>query len=123
MWNEVAVSVCQKNVLKGIHGDQKNRKLLSCVFGAILHVAVDIPSRSWVMTTLRPNGPSMMLSPGIGSAVYILSDEAALVYQQSEGYVGQEKQFTYRWDDPAFGIEWPTTTPLLSERDNGAKYL
>ena len=32
-------------------------------------------------------------------------------------YPDVQDQFTLRWNDPEYGIVWPTQTPILSERD------
>jgi dTDP-4-dehydrorhamnose 3,5-epimerase len=38
-----------------------------------------------------------------------------LAYQGE--YLDAKDQFSVRWDDSRFGIEWPTDTPVLSDRD------
>ena len=122
---EVAISVMKKDVLKGIHGDKEgsNFKRLHCVAGRIYHVAVDVENSQWEATELTPDGPSVVLAPGVGSAVLVLSDEATLLYAQTERYQGPSRQFTHRWNDPAFNIAWPTTHPILSERDRKAPLI
>ena len=62
----------------------------------------------------------MILVPaGFGNAHYVGSSSA--VYYYKCAYLGQytdaDEQFTYAWNDPRIGIEWPTTNPILSERD------
>ena len=32
-------------------------------------------------------------------------------------YVDAKDQFTFAWNDPRIGIDWPTQNPILSERD------
>ena len=45
-----------------------------------------------------------------------LVDEAEVFYQMSE-YYRADSGAGVRWDDPAFGIEWPLPEPILSTRD------
>ena len=121
---ETSFSVMYDQVLKGIHGDKRgnNYKLLTCVAGEIYHVAVDPKTREWEETYMTPNGPSILLLPGMGSAV-VAMEKSTLLYQQTEPYEGPEKQFTLRWDDPLIGILWPVSDPILSDRDRLAPLL
>lgn len=32
-------------------------------------------------------------------------------------YMDAHDQFTYAWNDERIGIDWPTNSPILSERD------
>jgi dTDP-4-dehydrorhamnose 3,5-epimerase len=45
-----------------------------------------------------------------------LTDEAEVVYQMSEFYA-PEYQLGLRYDDPAFGVEWPLPVSEISEKD------
>jgi dTDP-4-dehydrorhamnose 3,5-epimerase len=45
-----------------------------------------------------------------------LTDSAEVVYQMSEFYA-PEYQRGLRYDDPAFGIEWPIPVSEISEKD------
>jgi len=49
----------------------------------------------------------------------VVSDEA--VYHYKLAYKGKyfdsKEQFTRKWNDPAFNINWPTKNPILSNRD------
>jgi dTDP-4-dehydrorhamnose 3,5-epimerase len=121
---ETSFSRMHDGVLKGIHGDKRgnNFKLLTCVQGELYHVAVDPRTRAWEETILTPNGPSVLLAPGMGSAV-VAFEASTLLYQQTERYEGPDKQFTLRWDDPALGILWPVSYPILSDRDRDAPLL
>lgn len=122
---ETALSTMYEGVLKGIHGDLtgRNWKILTCVAGRIFHVAVNRKTLQWEANILTPEGPSVMLAPGMGSAVLALRD-SSLLYQQSEVYIGAHKQFTIRWDDPALKIDWPMRSKLiLSQRDASAPFL
>jgi dTDP-4-dehydrorhamnose 3,5-epimerase len=47
-----------------------------------------------------------------------LTDASEVLYQIAERYT-PEASAGVRWDDPAFGIDWPIRPPILSERDAG----
>jgi dTDP-4-dehydrorhamnose 3,5-epimerase len=62
------------------------------------------------------NRQQVLVPPGYGNAHLVLSDTAIFHYKQST-YYEPSKQFTYRWDEPRFGIWWPIKNPVLSQRD------
>ena len=43
------------------------------------------------------------------------------VYHYKLAYSGEyfdvKDQFSYKWNDPRFNIDWQTTNPILSDRD------
>ena len=98
---------------------------MSCVSGNIFHIILDMRENSktfqkWEAFDLDSDNPQMIIiPPGLGSAFYVKSDQA--VYHCKLAYEGDyadvEGQFSVRWDDPKFDIEWPTSKPILSERD------
>lgn len=116
-------SFSKGNVLRGLHGDSKTWKLVSCPFGEIYLVVINYDLHSdyfgkWTSFTLNPsNGLQILVPPNYGNGHLILTDEAMFHYNQSEYYSGAENQFVIRWNDPRFNIEWPTINPILSPRD------
>jgi dTDP-4-dehydrorhamnose 3,5-epimerase len=66
------------------------------------------------------------LSPDEHTALYVprgcahgfltLEDATELVYQISPAFVPEAARGV-RWDDPAFGIDWPAPPKVLSQRD------
>ena len=114
------------NVLRGIHGDHKSWKLVTCVYGEILQVVVDCRKDSptylkWESWEISPqNQKLILLPPNMGNAQYVKSKEGALYYYKwaYEGeYVDADSQFTYAWNDERIGVDWETTNPILSQRD------
>ena len=103
-FNHDKVSTSRHNVLRGIHGDYKSWKLVTCLYGSML--------------TDR-NRNQVLIPPGVGNGHYILSDHAVFHYKWSyDGdYPDVEDQFTIKWDDQIIGVNWPSDTPILSERD------
>ena len=120
-------SISNHNVLRGIHGDSKTTKLVSCVAGSILQVVVDMRESSstylqWESFKLgEGNISSILVPPGVGNAFYVVSEQATYHYKLAyEGeYADANEQFTVMWNDPRLNICWPTTNPILSERDYG----
>lgn len=118
-------SISKNNVLRGIHGDHKSWKLVSCVYGEILQVVIDLRRNSSTYLEhecfdLGNNDRRMVLiPPGLGNAFYVKSETAAYHYKLAyDGdYADADEQFTVAWNDPRINIEWPTTDPILSERD------
>jgi dTDP-4-dehydrorhamnose 3,5-epimerase len=66
---------------------------------------------------LSADNHQMMYAPeGCGHGYLTLDDETEVAYQMSEFY-HPELQRGVRWDDPAFGIEWPEPIRVISDRD------
>jgi len=117
-------SISSQNVLRGIHGDNKTWKLISCGFGKIYAVIVNCNDRNedfgkWQAFDLsEKNRHQILIPPMHGTSHLVLTDRAMFQYKQSEYYDPENlKQFTYRYDDPRFKIWWPIKNPILSERD------
>lgn len=126
MWWADDISISRKDVLRGIHGDYKTWKLVSCLRGAFYLVVVDwredSPTyKNWTSITLSDrNYLSVLIPPGCGNGHLVLTEEAIFHYKQSEPY-DRDGQFTIAWDDPELDIHWPLSTlfPILSKRDGG----
>lgn len=117
------ISVSKKNVLRGIHGDHKTWKLVSCLFGSFYLVVVNCDESSpdfgtWESFMLSAeNKYQILIPPKHGNGHVVLSDIAMFHYKQSTYYISGQK-FIYRYDDPRFDIPWPIKNPILSKRDD-----
>ncbi len=117
------ISVSRKHVLRGIHGDYKTAKLISCLHGAFYLVVVNnIPEspqyRQWTAFTLSDRNRSQVLvPPGFGNGHTVLTKTAMFHYKQTTGY-DRSSQFTLLWNDPALKISWPIKNPIMSQRDS-----
>lgn len=118
-------AINNSKVLRGIHGDFESYKLVQCLYGSIFQVIVDCREESNTFLKhetfeLNYMEPKMILiPPGFGNA-FLVTSEAA-IYNYKLAYPGKyndhDKQFTYKWDDPRIGVEWPIENPVLSKRD------
>jgi dTDP-4-dehydrorhamnose 3,5-epimerase len=115
-------------VLRGIHLQAGQAKLVRCARGRIWDVAVDLrpdsPTyRRWEGYELDDQAHRQLLIPdGFGHGFCVLSDEADVAYSLSS-YYDPERESGVAWDDPEIGIEWPIADPVLSERDRSAPRL
>lgn len=116
------ISVSTRNVLRGIHGDSKTYKLISCLYGKFYLVVVNCDTtspefRKWEGFTLsNTNRLQVLVPPKHGNAHLVLSDKAIFHYKQNT-YYDRASQFTYKWNDKMFDIWWPISNPILSKRD------
>lgn len=130
-FNHSKVAISEEKVLRGIHGDHKSYKLVSCLHGEVFQVAVDLRQKSPTYLShesfeLCSSKPKLvLLPPGIGNAFLVMSNQAVYTYKLSyEGnYIDADDQFTCHWADPKLNIQWPIEEPILSKRDQDASYL
>lgn len=125
-FNHDKVSISRKNVLRGLHGDSKSFKLITCLAGEVLLVVVDTRPESknylkWDSIILTSkNRKQVLVPPMFANGHLILSDEATFFYKWSyDGdYPDVKDQFTLKWNNPKIGIHWPISKPILSKRDS-----
>ena len=111
--------------LRGMHFQAspfEEAKLVRCTRGAIHDVIIDLRPDSptfmrHVGVLLTPDERNMLYVPeGFAHGFLTLEDHTEVFYQMSEFYVpGAARGF--RWDDPAFAIDWPAPVNVISERD------
>lgn len=120
-----------RGVLRGLHfqvGDHPQAKLVRCVRGAIIDVAVDLRRGSptygnweaWQLDDER--GLQMYIPVGFAHGFVVLSDVADVVYRCSD-YYEPTGDSGIRFDDPDIGVEWPGAPHSVSDRDANAPLL
>lgn len=124
-------SLSKKNVLRGLHGDVKTWKLISCPYGSFLLVVVDcnkksksyLKWKSWLLS--QKNGVQILVPPNYANGHLCLSKECLFHYKLSYkgSYNDTNKQFSIRWNDPKINVNWKIKNPILSPRDRKAKLL
>jgi dTDP-4-dehydrorhamnose 3,5-epimerase len=103
-------------------GPQEEAKLIRCLSGAIFDVIIDLREGSptycqWTGVELKATGTRMLYVPeGFAHGFETLEDHTEVFYQISRAY-SPEHARGVRWNDPAFGIEWPETPLIMSDRD------
>jgi dTDP-4-dehydrorhamnose 3,5-epimerase len=128
---ETAVAQCnlssnaQQGTIRGLHYQMDpgaEAKLVRCVRGAIVDVAVDVRADS--PTYLRhisvelsdTNRRALYIPEGCAHGYQALQDDTEVLYQVSRPY-RPELERGLRYDDPALGIAWPLSVTAVSDKD------
>ena len=115
----------QASTLRGMHFQNapfEEAKFVRCIRGAIFDVAVDLRPGSptqgqWIGEHLTAeNGVGLFIPGGFAHGFQTLQDDTDVLYQITPAYMPGHGRGV-RWNDPAFGIDWPLADPILSERD------
>jgi dTDP-4-dehydrorhamnose 3,5-epimerase len=117
-------------VLRGMHFQPGQQKLVRCARGSIFDVVVDIRPDSpsfgrWEGFELSDENHHQLLCPdGFAHGFCVLSDVADVVYKVSR-YYDPAAEGGFRFDDPQVGIDWPLPARelVVSERDRSAPRL
>lgn len=111
--------------LRGMHyqvAPYAEAKLVRCTAGAIYDVVVDLrptsPSfKKYAAFELTAENCTMVYIPeGFAHGFQTLKDDTEVFYQMSQIYAPDCARGV-RWNDPAFGIEWPAAERIMVERD------
>lgn len=115
-----------RGVIRGLHFQRPPKaqaKLIRCTRGSIYDVAVDLRKgsptyRKWVGEVLSEENGTMLFVPagGMAHGYQSLEDRTEVEYIAFELWA-PETEGGYRFDDPAFGIEWPLNEVIVSEKD------
>jgi dTDP-4-dehydrorhamnose 3,5-epimerase len=127
----VAIAQCSVSsnratgTLRGMHyqtAPAEETKVVRCIRGSIFDVIVDLrkesPSyRSWFGAELsRGNHRAMYVPRGVAHGFLTLEDDCDVHYQMSALHEPAAAR-GFRWNEPSFGITWPTEVRVISERD------
>jgi dTDP-4-dehydrorhamnose 3,5-epimerase len=115
----------RRGTLRGLHlqaAPHEEHKLVRVTAGSIFDVIVDVrPSsatyRHWVSVELNAqNRRAVFIPAGFAHGFMTLSDDAEVFYMISAPHSRPHAR-GFRWNDPAFGVEWPMLPSVISERD------
>ena len=115
----------KRGTLRGLHYQEEpfgEVKLVRCIKGAIYDVIVDLRKDSdtylkWFAIELTEENRNMLYIPqGFAHGFQTLKNDTEVFYQMSEFYDPQAAR-GYRWDDKAFGINWPIKEKIISNKD------
>lgn len=120
-------------VVRGLHYQREpysQSKLVRCLEGRVLDVAVDIRPESptygkYVAVELSADNHRQLFIPkGFAHGFAVLSKEALFAYKCDEFY-HPEAECGIAWDDPTLSIDWglPKDDIILSEKDKGYNNL
>lgn len=127
-WKSSEFSRSKYNALRGLHGDTRTWKLISCTLGKIFLAVVNYDESSdffgkFETFILTPENAHQVLIPPMHINGHYCMNRGwnQFKYMQSAYYQGAKNQFSVRWNDPRFNIPWPLKkkVPILSNRDKG----
>lgn len=131
-WNQNSLSFNHHaGTLRGMHwqvAPYEEAKLVRCTQGKIIDVLLDLRADSKtylqneVFEITSENGYSVYIPEGIAHGFQTLADNSEVAYQISKPYRPEAARVA-RWNDPAFGIEWPLPISRISERDANAEFF
>lgn len=119
-----------RGTVRGLHLQRSKlqAKLIRVILGEIFDVAVDVRVGSptfgqWTASNLSDaNAHQLFVPGGFAHGFAVVSDVAEVEYKCSAFYDAAD-EISIRFDDPAIGIAWPVSSPILSGRDAGAALL
>jgi dTDP-4-dehydrorhamnose 3,5-epimerase len=115
----------RKGTLRGMHFQIEpfsEVKLIRCTRGALFDVIVDLRSdsptfRQWLSVELTADNRRALYVPrGFAHGYLTLTDDVEAYYHVSTPFSPEHAQGV-RWNDPAFGIEWPFEPTIVSAKD------
>jgi len=133
----ISVSFVQDNhsrssqgTLRGLHLQRTKAqgKLVRAIAGEIYDVAVDVRRGSptfakWIGVVLSAeNFKQIYVPPGFAHGFLVRSESAEVEYKCTDFYAPDD-ELTIIWNDTAIGIDWPSTSPLLSPKDARGRSL
>jgi dTDP-4-dehydrorhamnose 3,5-epimerase len=114
-----------RGTLRGMHYQTPPHaevKLVRCTKGAIYDVIVDLRQNSatylshFGIELTADNHRALYIPEGFAHGFLTLEDHSEVFYQMSAFYAPNAARGV-RWNDPAFGIEWPQPVMVISSRD------
>src|SRR6266487_735644 len=119
-----------KGVVRGLHfqWEPPMGKLMRVTVGAAFLVAVDLRKGSptfgkWYGREVSTDNRLMIYAPpSFARGFAVLSDYAEIQYICT-GIYSNKGEGGIRWNDPAIGVQWPVTNPILSKKDETAQML
>ena len=120
-------------VVRGLHFQKPpycQSKLVRCIKGAVLDVAVDIRKGSptfgkYVAVELTEDNHRQFFVPrGFANGFAVLSDVAVFQYK-CDNYYNKESEGAIAWNDEQIAVDWrlPSEKVILSEKDKLSKPL
>jgi len=115
----------EPGVLRGMHyqlNPKAQTKLIRVISGSIYDVILDIRKDSptfgqWQGFILSDANKRQLLVPqGFAHGFCTLAANTQVIYKVDE-YYSPEHDRGIAWDDPSLNIDWPVSSPVLSDKD------
>lgn len=115
----------KKGTIRGMHFQRspfQETKLVRCTKGAVYDVIIDLRPDSptfkkWIGVKLTEDNHKMIYVPENFAHGFITLEDNSEVYYLVTQFYYKEQEAGFRWDDPAFGIEWPIEMKEISDKD------
>jgi len=113
-------------IIRGLHFQfppYSETKLIRCIRGVILDVFLDLRKNSptfgeWKSLELSEDNKKMILIPrGFAHGFCTLSEKSEVIYKVDNVY-SPDYEAGILWNDPQLKIPWPTSCPIVSEKDS-----
>jgi dTDP-4-dehydrorhamnose 3,5-epimerase len=119
-----------RNTLRGLHFQEPHGqgKLVMALEGTVYDVVVDIRTGSptfgkWYGVELSgKNLHQLYIPPGCAHGFCVTSETATFLYKCTAYYSPRDERGIL-WNDPALGIRWPISDPLLSPKDQAYRTI
>jgi dTDP-4-dehydrorhamnose 3,5-epimerase len=115
----------RRGTIRGMHFQwppSREGKLVRCIRGSLFDVLLDLRPSSPTYLEHRilllddENRDAAFIPPGVAHGFQTLADRTEVLYQMTDFYA-PDLSAGVRWNDPAFGIQWPIAEVVISERD------
>ena len=118
-------SLSSPNVIRGLHfqNNPSQAKLVGCLRGRILDVAVDIRKDSptlgkyFSIELSAENGKLLFIPAGFAHGFAVLGNEPADVMYKVDNQFSKEGDGGIRFNDPDLKIDWQIVNPIISDKD------
>lgn len=115
-----------RGTVRGMHFQEApalEAKLVRCTRGAIFDVALDLRKESpsygkWYGVELSAENGRMLYVPENCAHGYQTLEENSEMYYLTSAFYSPNSARGVRFDDPAFGIQWPLVATVVSEQDH-----
>ena len=121
----------KKNTIRGLHFQKwefAQAKLVRCILGSVLDVAVDLRKGSptylkWAAVELSGENKRQLLIPrGFAHGFATLTNNVEFLYKADNWYA-PESEGSILWSDPEIGVKWNVKNPIIAEKDANAPLL
>ncbi len=122
-------SMSAKGVLRGLHFQtppKTQAKLVRVSKGAVLDVVLDLRvtqptfGQHYKILLSAENKTQLFIPEGFAHGFVVLEENSIFSYKCTN-YYSREHDRSLLWNDPAIGIDWEVSNPMVSQKDSEAK--